>query len=788
MATSVFFAYESGHPENKDSVDAAITLFNKHQSSMRALSWENLNVSGSILNASVLKAIDDCDVFACDMTYLNHNVLFELGYAIGRAKELLVLLNRSVQGARDSYESSRLLRNIGYTPFANGNDILRALQQHRFEHETSVSRMIEARIEECDTLDLLYLESPAQTQASLDVKAYLANAEGRVIINDTSEIEYQTLSWYVTSLVKARSVLIHLLGHETQGQDLYNGEYSFYAGVAAGLGKAVVLIAPKPFRAPIDYSDILLEYDSSHDCQAKVAGWHARQLSEREQKPAVSGGHEEDRKTNLLHLGVGYEMAEEEADLLSYFVEIETYKNATRRNTSIITGRKGAGKTAIFLKLRADFESRKGNAVTIVLKPESDELLGDVELTRLYDSVSSRQAFLTSVWRYVILSRLLVQVAYRIEALPSFAVDPTPEETEVVQYVAQRSLQLGDGHFSFIARLYRHLDEQRGFGNQRALEALYNDHIGPIQRMLRNYFRNHSYTEINVLADNLDKTWDAQHGLDLQADMILSLLSFNERIPTELANDTLKPHTVVFLRNDIFEYVLDRAREPDKLIARGLEVNWHRFPEKLRELIEARFRYSMNRGPDEPVDDVWKDYFALNRRGHPFDILRQILVSRPRDHIFFLSKMFESAVNRNDSSVGPLDLDYALDAYSNYLYRNMIAETRARFPEIVDVLKDVQKRTQTGSMDYRDLLRLLASHGLSEPRSLELIEFLYDKDYVYAYLTSSGKVLTSYSQVEELRSERRFLLFRRHRITIQIHPSRDRLASRSVPQTQESVA
>lgn len=777
----IFFAYESGHAENLDSMQTAINVYNSHQSTYYASTWETLNVCGNILNASVLKAIDECSVFACDLTYLNHNVLFEFGYAIGKQKELLVLLNTDIHGARETYEQSRILRNIGYQPFRNGNDVLSALQRHEFKQEVSVTNLVYARADQCDTVDLLYLESPLQTQASLDVKAYLSSADGRVIINDTTEVEYQTLSWYVASLVQARSVIIHLLGRDTHDQDLQNEEYSFFAGVAAGLGKKVALVAPKPFRAPIDYGDILIEYESSQDCVAKIDGWYKQRRSELvlSHHQQIFEDVQDSKRFNLLKLGIGYEMAEEEVDLLSYFIEVETYIKATRRNTSIITGRKGSGKTAIFIKLKDDFTERGRNSYTVILRPEADELLDDVELSKLYRSVSSRQSFLSSVWRYVILSQLAGEISRQIKALPSFGADPESIETRLVKFVQSKRYEPLAGHFTFIARLYRDLDEKIGFGNQRTLENLYTKYIGPLQKLLQEFFSRHSFAEINVLADNLDKTWDAEHGLDLQADMILSLLSFNDRIATELGNAKVKPHTVVFLRNDIFEYILDRAREPDKLIAKRREVDWHNFPERLRELIEARFRYSLQRDEDSSVKDVWDDYFRLGGREHPFDIMRKIIVSRPRDFIFFLSKMFESAVNRNCAYVERRDFEYALDAYSNYLYRNMIAETRARFPLVVNILKEVQKSSQDGSMEYRDISRVLTQCGLDTSESTELLRFLYEKSYIYAYLPRSGRILPSFSAFDTLRQEKRMFFFSKHKISLQILPSKRRLLGRA---------
>lgn len=776
---TIFFAYEGGHQDNRDAIRAGISTFNHYQKTTRAQSWEDLKIAGNVLNAVIMQAIDSCDVFAADLTYLNHNVLFELGYAIGKEKPLLVFLNRAIEGASDRYESSQLLRGIGYESFATGEDISRALQQHRVQENTEVSSLVRRRMFELDSAELLHLESPIKNQASFDLRQYLSKTAGPHLVNDTTEIEYQTLSWYVSSIVQARAVLIHLVGHEAVNVQELNAEYSFYCGLAAGLGKVVALLAPVPFDAPVDYNDILIQYESSRDCCRKVEAWYTRYVhnagSQATDTSLATSKGEEDKKVDLLKLGIGYDVAEEEgSNLLEYFVEIDTYRQALNREMSVITGRKGAGKSAIFIKLCDDLADADHEKYAVVLKPESDELLEDVELSRLYQSPASKQAFLSSIWRYVVFARLLEEVARRLVAQPKGTISPGSVEQEIVSYIESTTRSTSDGHFTFLRRLYQELDQHGGFGNQKALNQLYDKYIGPVKALLRRYLSGQRFVEIHVVADNLDKTWDAQHDLDLQADLILALLSFNNRINTELQNDYLKPRTVVFLRKDIFEYVLNRAREPDKLVAREQEINWHRFPQRLKELLEARFRFALQRDKDEPVDDVWRDYFHLSSRRHPYEAIARAVVPRPRDFIYFTSRLFESAVNRDSPHVSGEDFDYASEAYSNYLYRNMIAETRGRFPEITAVLANVQQRNHEGNLEYRELHRALKAQDLDERRIDDLLGFLYDNNYVYAFSEKSGKVLVSFEELQRVRKTRSFPFLRRRRIRIQLMASRQR--------------
>ena len=47
-------------------------------------SWENCRVAGKLIINELRSAIDSNEVFCADLTGLNPNVMFELGYAIAK--------------------------------------------------------------------------------------------------------------------------------------------------------------------------------------------------------------------------------------------------------------------------------------------------------------------------------------------------------------------------------------------------------------------------------------------------------------------------------------------------------------------------------------------------------------------------------------------------------------------------------------------------------------------------------------------------------------------------------
>ena len=72
------------------------------------------------------------------LTYLNHNVLFELGYAIAQQKRLKIFLNPTIIDAKKNYSELKILKNIGYKEFSNSKDISKELQRATTAEESFI--------------------------------------------------------------------------------------------------------------------------------------------------------------------------------------------------------------------------------------------------------------------------------------------------------------------------------------------------------------------------------------------------------------------------------------------------------------------------------------------------------------------------------------------------------------------------------------------------------------------------------------------------------------------------
>jgi hypothetical protein len=772
MKNTIFFAYESGHADNADAIKRACLEYNTHQSRAIAKTWEDLKVGGRIIDKTICTEISECEVFACDLTYLNHNVMFELGYAVGKQKPVLVLLNTSIDGAEKQYFNMKLLRNIGWEPFHNHRNILSELQRKNKVQYDFLAQITNTDTLARDTYDIFYITSNIKTQASLDLSDAITSTTLKIIKDDSSEVEYQTLYWYLKNLFGAKSVIIHLLAANAINSSVSNAQSSFFAGLACGLGKNVLIMAPSPFKAPIDYTDILIEYHDARDCVMKVKEWLQISSDSFESQPLPAPIQITDRrKDDLLSLGIGCEIAEEEKDkLCNYFIEIDAYIKIQSRTHSIFIGRKGAGKSALFIRLETEL-ARETDSYQIVLKPDSEELLQEVELGKLYNNPASKASFLRTIWYYVFYSKLLISIYEEVVRKVGSLGDKDSIESQIVDYYENNSSLLSVNFYGAIKNVSNMLHGRSIVNDPTMLDDFHKSLLAPLSNTVKKYFHDRRYVALNILADNLDKTWEAKNDLSLQSEMILSLLESTEKFLSDISRDgrtRLKANVVVFLRKDIFDFIRKVSREPDKLTVKSFEISWENRPILLRKLLESRMQYALDCGGEE-VEEIWKKYFDFGGREHPFEIIRKHIIERPRDIIYFVSRLFESAINADHAKVITNDLEYAVDAYSTFLHNNLIAELKGEHPKIEEIMSALQTKNLGPFIEYQNFNSIANENGYDSVNLKNLLESLFEKGYLLAVIDGRSMV-REVKEIEKVLSERRIFLFRKHRVDLLLNP------------------
>ena len=88
----VFFAYPGSSPLLTETMrESAKKLGERTELSVRT--WESLRVDGRLIIGEVLRAIDGASTVVAEITDLNSNVLFEIGYALAADKHVVLCLD-----------------------------------------------------------------------------------------------------------------------------------------------------------------------------------------------------------------------------------------------------------------------------------------------------------------------------------------------------------------------------------------------------------------------------------------------------------------------------------------------------------------------------------------------------------------------------------------------------------------------------------------------------------------------------------------------------------------------
>jgi hypothetical protein len=257
-------------------------------------------------------------------------------------------------------------------------------------------------------------------------------------------------------------------------------------------------------------------------------------------------------------------------------------------------------------------------------------------------------------------------------------------------------------------------------------ELLHDNIIGKFRKVLKQVFGGKK--RVVILIDNLDKNWKQGTDLDMLSHLLLGLLSVSQRICEDFRNPNRNESTVdlsisIFLRSDIFGYIIKLARERDKI---GYSrISWDD-PLLLLRVIEERFMASTDIASPE---DVWTTYFTkLIQIVAIKEYLVQNIIPRPRDIIYVVKAALANAVNHNHSKIEEVDIIDAQRKYSQYAVDSLLVENGISVEDFESLLYEFVGMPEIVS--DQSIKQAIVKAGLSAEKQKEIIDLLCERTFL----------------------------------------------------------
>lgn len=670
-----FFAYSSFPASSGQAVEKAISTINS-EGNVTIKSWINLKNSGKFIINEIIDEIDNSDFFCADLTGMNNNVLFEIGYAISKQKPILLILDTSHQESIRKFRELSLLSSIGYSKYTNSNNITRKFNSEKVYQRTNNSLQLNFYENGQSSLNyvLLLLKGPHDTDYNQLVLNQIKDEyKLSYLLDDASEEKTQTLPWYLEKLSSTSAIIAEFCSTERTYHEIQNLKCSLISGIALGLNKRLLMIAEEPYNTPLDYKEILKKFNNIQTCKTAIQPF----LSELKDK-----GFEYLSKKNPLlkksryrnaieKIHFGEFQAEHEINQIqNYYIDYLDVESLIRNEYNIVVGRKGSGKTASLYFLKSIKEMDKRNFVCVI-KPVSFEIDALIYLLNQSNQNFEKSNLIESVWKFLIYTEIAKSAYESINSRPVFTYSNA--ENNFIRFVEEEqeilltdfSVRLENELCNISETSFNSIQEYK----LRISELLHMDTLRTIKDYIKDIFHNKKH--VFVLIDNLDKSWNKSSNLRFQSEFILGLLGVTGRIIQELSSSKgFDFHLTIFLRSDIFDYIMDVAREPDKI--EHTRIKWND-KDALFRVIEERFINLYE--SDVKIEDFWSNYIISSIDGMPIkDYIYQRIIPRPRDIIYFLRNARDKAVIRGHEKISADDIEDAYAEYSSWVFKSILVE------------------------------------------------------------------------------------------------------------------
>jgi hypothetical protein len=754
---TAFFAYPGQPNDLVSTIDSAATAINNGNGSLELTIWPEMGVFGEIIPDQVRDNIRSARAFIFDVTRPNPNVYYEAGYAIGLGKPVAPVLNASFAGASADLQKDGLFDNLGYSSYENSGQLATIIR------DLPGNSLLDLYSKEPDVQQPLFI---LDTLKKTDFRNHIVSAVKSSKIHyrsfDPVEVPRISIVAMIGQLTASAGIVLPILGDHIEDASRHNLRAAFLAGLGHGLGRQVLMLQLSRFdaaasRNPADFRDMIIPVSDEKSINAKVGEFA---------KTAIIAGQSirkrasKTEKSALQKLSLGASAAENEfRTLSSYFVETAEFVRTMRGEVNVVAGRKGSGKTAIFFQARDQFREDK-SAVVTDLKPESHQLSQFREELLNIVGVGAFDHTLAAFWYFLILSEIMLTIRRNYEYQSRFDGRALSGLSEAERILEAYKIEESGDFTTRINRLGSFIIQEIEAAKKRRqpisadflTNVIFRGGVNDLKKFIISH--TNSFSQIILFFDNIDKGWPTNGVDEFDVRLVRLLVETLDKIKRDFAVAKRDFMSVVFLRNDIYEMLVEKT--PDRGKAGQVRIDWTDRA-KLKQVIFKRLQASV-KGKAEPFDQLWSRFFPTKVDGRDsFEFFVDHCLMRPRFLINIIENAISNAINRGHSAADEDDCKDAVRQHSLYLVDDFgyeIRDVSGLSAEILYSLVGIDKM-----MEKKDFTDKFVESGMSAEeadKAFHLMmwygvigihakdgtdKFIYDYEYNMKRLEAESRIL-----------------------------------------------
>ncbi len=678
--------------------------------------WRNFETGGQIVFCQICKAIRGAATVFADVTTLNFNLLFELGFCLGLDVAVVPIKDPTYSVDQRAFTSLGVLDTLGYLDFQNAAELARNAGE-------ALGRPTLQRPPKKTFRDapLYVLKGPIDTEGAVQMMSTLKKSPLHFRTYDPEEKPRASLHYHWKNVQGSFGVFAHLLSPNREGALAHNALCALLIGVALAEQKAVLLLQEEGDEQPIDYRDLVQTYERPEQVQALLEApidsvfQRLQELDPNFEPPA----------TDLLsRIDLGDGAAENEiAGLRSYYVRTGQFSKAMKGHARLVVGRKGAGKTAMFYAIR-NAAQRGHQSLVLDMKPEGHQF------TRLREAVldvlskGQQEHTVEAFWTFLLLAEIAHKILNNPRELAAAERDPSRFQSYKRLEEAFDAHGLGSsGDFS--QRLLRQVDriaERLGGLEELSVrtdlpELVYGGDIRSLADAVAGYVGDQK-DEVWLLIDNLDKSWATRGTTPEDIAIVDGLLEAARSLERQFASRQVRLSCLVFIRTDILEHLNQHTADRGKEGTIGLD--WDDL-ELFKEIVKRRLCASGELSGN--FEEIWKQ-IAEPTVGTQ-DSFRYIVdrtLMRPRDLLHFLQSALEVATNRGHERISASDIQHAEESYSEASLLWLGYEIEDTNQQVANAIYGFYGCSQ--ALDLKAVKERLGASGIEDSNLDEAIELL----------------------------------------------------------------